>query len=91
MKVATLSLAGPTQIATELVPGDTDNGCALGTLTITTPGPPFPAVVLSPTPYPPPPPPLLVVPFDPCVPPVPQGEAVLPIEPLFELPPPPPA
>jgi hypothetical protein len=80
--------------ATVFVPGATAKLAglqAVGNFNITTPEPPFPATPLSPTPAPPPPPPLLAVPFCPCVPPVPQGEAVLAIGPEFELPPPPPA
>ena len=54
---ATLSLAGPTQVVTVLVPGLTATPAPLGNLKYTNPEPPVPpAIVLGISPVPPPPP-----------------------------------
>jgi len=67
LNVATLSLAGPTQVATLLHPGATAKaGGAVGpgTLTTTIPEPPLPLAVHQ---LPPPPPPRLACPGSPPV------------------------
>ena len=65
--MATLSLVGPTQVATLLQPGLTATGTALGNLKITIPLPPAPPIArlgAPELPEPPPPPPRFSVPFN---------------------------